>query len=398
MDGAQQGPLTDDPGTAGLGKVNAPLSQNSTDIGSKPPPGKARITTRRRIGIGVALAVAGGMAFQILPGFFNPMGFGPGIATGNGRIEAVQIDVAAKNAGRITEILVDEGEFVMAGQVLAIMDTQVLQAQLSEAEANLRHALIGIETAQAQVRQREAEKNAAAAVMAQRRIERDAAVKRYARTEELARKGNASSQLLDDDNTRLQASKAGLSASEANLAASDAAIGAARAQVVGAEANVAAARATIQRIEAEIEDSSLKSPRDGRVQYRIAEPGEVVAGGGKVLSLVDLGDVYMTFFLPTEAAGRVALGSDVRLILDAAPHYVIPAKASFVSDVAQFTPKSVETAEERLKLTFRIKARIDRALLQKYIHQVKTGLPGVAYVKLDPAQEWPDALRVQLPQ
>jgi HlyD family secretion protein len=118
----------------------------------------------------------------------------------------------------------------------------------------------------------------------------------------------------------------------------------------------------------------------------------VVGGGGRVLSLVDLGDVSMTFFLPTAEAGRVAIGTEVRLVLDAAPQYVIPARATFVADVAQFTPKTVETEEERQKLMFRIKAKIAPELLRKYIQQVKTGLPGVAYIRLDPKPEWPAAL------
>src|SRR3546814_3115012 len=83
---------------------------------------------------------------------------------------------------------------------------------------------------------------------------------------------------------------------------------------------------TIQRIQADIDDSVLKSPRDGRVQYRVAQPGEVLSPGGVVLNMVDLTDVYMTFFLPTEQAGRVALGAEARLVLDAAPQYVIPAE------------------------------------------------------------------------
>jgi HlyD family secretion protein len=106
----------------------------------------------------------------------------------------------------------------------------------------------------------------------------------------------------------------------------------------------------------------------------------------------------MTFFLPTAAAGKVALGSDIRLVLDALPNYVIPAKASFVASVAQFTPKTVETESERLKLMFRVRARIDPALLKQHLDQVKTGLPGKAYVKLDPAAEWPAELAVKLPE
>ena len=90
-------------------------------------------------------------------------------------------------------------------------------------------------------------------------------------------------------------------------------------------------------------------------------------------------------------------GAEVRLVLDAVPQFVIPAKVTYVSDVAQFTPKTVETAQERQKLTFRIKAHIDRGLLEKYVRDVKTGLPGVAYVQLDPQTAWPANLEVKLP-
>jgi HlyD family secretion protein len=114
--------------------------------------------------------------------------------------------------------------------------------------------------------------------------------------------------------------------------------------------------------------------------------------------MVDLSDVYMTFFLPTEAANKVALGSDIRLVFDAIPNYVIPAKASFVASVAQFTPKTVETESERLKLMFRVRARLDPEFLKQHLEQVKTGVPGMAYVKIDPAAEWPAKLAVKLPQ
>ena len=165
-----------------------------------------------------------------------------------------------------------------------------------------------------------------------------------------------------------------------------------------AQAQIEAIKATVVRLQADIDDSELKAPRDVRVQYRIAEPGEVLAAGGRALNTVDLSDVYMTFFLPTAAAGKVALGSDIRLVLDALPNYVIPAKASFVASVAQFTPKTVETESERLKLMFRVRARIDPALLKQHLDQVKTGLPGKAYIKLDPAAEWPAELAVKLPE
>ncbi|MFH2081166.1 MAG: HlyD family efflux transporter periplasmic adaptor subunit, partial [Pseudomonadota bacterium] len=171
-----------------------------------------------------------------------------------------------------------------------------------------------------------------------------------------------------------------------------------RSQVAGAQSSAAAAQASIERIQVDIDDTALKAPRDGRVQYIVARPGEVVGAGGRILNLVDLADVYMTFFLPTAVAGRVALGTEVRIVLDAAPQYVIPASVSFVADVAQFTPKTVETAVEREKLMFRVKARIDPDLLRKHILQVKTGLPGMAYVRLDRAMPWPERLALKLPQ
>ena len=137
---------------------------------------------------------------------------------------------------------------------------------------------------------------------------------------------------------------------------------------------------------------------DGRVQVRVAQPGEVLGAGGRVLNLIDLSDVYITFFLPGTVAGRVALGSEVRIILDAAPEYVIPATVSFVASAAQFTPKTVETASERQKLMFRVRAQISQELLREHLNQVKTGLPGVAWIKLDANAEWPQNLSVRVPE
>ncbi|MDR3538758.1 MAG: HlyD family efflux transporter periplasmic adaptor subunit [Acetobacteraceae bacterium] len=343
------------------------------------------------------VAVAGVGAYSAWQ-LVAPRGLPAGLASGNGRIEAVEIDIATKAAGRVTEVLADEGDFVSAGQVLATMDTAVLEAQRREAEAQLQQARISIDTAKSQVTQREAEKTAAEALVAQREAELDSAQRHLARSQELAPRGAAPIQRLDDDRATFQGARAAVAAANAQVAAADAALNTAHSEVVRTQSTVEAAHATIQRIQADIDDSTLRSPRDGRVQYRVAQPGEVLSAGGRVLNMVDLADVYMTFFLPTEAAGRVALGTEIRLVLDAAPQYVIPAQASFVADVAQFTPKTVETAEERQKLMFRVKARISPDLLKQYIRDVKTGLPGMAYVRTDPRVDWPANLQVRLPK
>lgn len=322
----------------------------------------------------------------------------PGIASGNGRIEATEIDISTKSPGRIRDILVAEGDLVKAGQVLARMDTDQMEAQRRQAEAQLRRASVSVETAKSIVTQREAERTAAVAVIAQREAQLDALVRRLVRAETLIKTSAVSQQVLDDDRANEQGARAAVAAAQAQLAATEAAINAAKAQVIDASAAVDAAQAAIESITVEINDSTLKSPRDGRVQYRVAQPGEVIAAGGRVLNLIDLGDVYMTFFLPTAQAGQVAIGADVRLVLDALPNYVIPAKATFVADVAQFTPKTVETEEERQKLMFRIKAHIPQELLRKYVQRVKTGLPGMAYVRLDQNAQWPKSLQGTLVQ
>ena len=311
----------------------------------------------------VAAAAAGGYAWFALRAGSDT----PGLTSGNGRIEATEIDVATKLPGRVADVLVSEGDLVQAGQLLARMEVDSLLAQRDEARARQQQAVQGVAGAEAQVVLRESDHLAVLALVDQRDSELDAARRRLARSETLALEGASSVQELDDDRARARSAEAAL-----------------------------AATATIARIETELADADLKAPRAGRVQYRIAQSGEVLAGGGKVLNMVDLSDVYMTFFLPETVAGRVALGTEVRIVLDAAPQFVIPARVSFVASTAQFTPKTVETASERQKLMFRVRAQIDRELLLKHVQQVKTGLPGVAWVKVDAQAVWPAKLTTTL--
>lgn len=346
---------------------------------------------RNGILIALALALAAGGGYYVWQSL-KASELADGIASGNGRIEAVEVDVATKLAGRVSEIFVDEGDFVKRGDKIAQMDVRQLETQLRQAQAEARRADIGMETAKALVAQRNAEKRAAEAALAQRKIQADSAERQRVRAEQLAGSSTISQQQLEDARSAAEGARAAVAAAEAQSASADAGISAANAQVIDAEAAGDVAKAAIESIQTQIDDSTLTAPRDGRVQFRVAQPGEVLAGGGKVVNLVDLGDVYMNFFLPTDQAGRLAIGAEVRLKLDALPTRLIPATVSYVANVAQFTPKSVETAIEREKLMFRVKAKISPELLQKYIQLVKTGLPGVAYVRIDPKAEWPAAL------
>ncbi|MAK56707.1 MAG: glycoside hydrolase family 43 [Pusillimonas sp.] len=319
-----------------------------------------------------------------------------GIASGNGRTEATEIDVATKMPGRLAEVLVEEGEFVKPGQILARMDTATLDADLDQARARLRQSQNALETARAVVALRESELQAAQAFVVQREAELNAARKRFDRSQSLVGQNAISRQQFDDDYAAVESQKAALASAKAQVLSAHAAIRAAKSQVIEAQSASEAAGAMIQKIQADKDDAQLTADRMARVQYRVAEAGEVLGAGGKVVSLIDLTKVYMTFFLPTNQAGKVAMGDEVRVVFDAAPGYVIPARISFVASVAQFTPKTVETQNEREKLMFRVRAQIDPDLLLKHIEQVKTGLPGVAYVKIDDDIGWPTHLEVNV--
>ncbi|WP_436915969.1 HlyD family secretion protein [Acinetobacter gandensis] len=314
------------------------------------------------------------------------------LVSGNGRIEATEINVSSKLSGQLEEILVKEGDFVEPGQILARVKISALEAQLRELEAQQRQAQDAIATAEAQVAMRMSEKAAAVAMVQQRETELMAAKNRLGRTEVLAKEGASSKQQLDDERAAAQQAVAVLSAAKAQVQSAEGAIVASKSQVSAAHSQVDAIKASVERIKFDMDDAQLRAPLKARVQFRVAQPGELVAAGGRVLNLIDLSDVYMTFFLPETVAGHIAIGTEVRIVLDAAKNVVIPAKVSFVADTAQFTPKSVETESERQKLMFRVKAKIDPTLLNNNIEQVKTGLPGVAYIKIDDQAVWPTFL------
>lgn len=292
-----------------------------------------------------------------------------GITETNGRIEAEQVQIAAKTPGRVMEVLADEGDFVKAGAVLARMDTRDTKAQLLQAQAQLLAA--------------QRSKEEAIAAVAQRDAQRILYRRQYGRIARLNKSGYASNDQLDQ--------------ARAQRDAGDAAYEAAVASVNQAAAAIEAARATVQQIETVLEDAVLVAPRSGRVQYKLIQPGEIVGAGTAILTILDVTDVYMTVFLPAKVAGGVKIGDEARLVLDPVPQYVIPAHVSFVATDAQFTPKSIETADEREKLMFRLKLSIDKDLLSRYEKVVKTGVRGMAYVRYKPGVDWPATLAVKLP-
>ena len=179
----------------------------------------------------------------------------------------------------------------------------------------------------------------------------------------------------------------------ASLAARVCAAGAANSP----RAAVAQAKAAVKSASSANDDMNIRAPISGRVEYKIAEVGNVVASGSKVVSLLDPNDVSMNIFLPTGSISRLKVNDDARIRLDGIDA-VFPAKIQFIATDAQFTPKAVETIDERAKLMFKVKLRIPRETAAKYNRLLKGGMTGNGFVKTDGKAAWPSELAVKLPQ
>jgi len=308
------------------------------------------------------IGAAGGGAYWWM---HRQPGLPPGFAVGNGRLEADEIDIATKFAGRIAEVHADEGDLVKAGQVVARMDTKDLEANLKKAQAQAQQAQRALEEARAMVEQQKS-----MVTLARQQLDR---------TQALVPKGYATREEFDQRQQQMNAATALLNAANARVAEFEHALSAAQHEV--------------DRDQVDIADNTLVVPRDGRIQYRLANVGEVLAAGGKVFTMLDTNYVYMDVFLPTADAGRVLAGADARIVLDALSNAPIPARVTFVAPQAQFTPKAVETRSERDKLMFRVRIRVDREQLQRHPADVRAGMPGVAYVRFDEQAHWPTALQ-----
>ena len=358
-------PLIMSPSWAQTALVAAPSRLPAPGPPPTPVYGRWRWRAWALLGLAI-LGVGAGVAYWQ---HMRQIGLPIGIVSGNGRIEADEIDTDTKFAGRIAEMLADEGDMVKGGQVLARTDTQDLEAQLRKSEAQVEQAQRSLDEAHSNVDLQKTQ-----LTLAQQEFDRTSA---------LVTRGFATFELLDQRRQALNGAIAALKG------ASD--------RVGEAERALDAATHDVELYSVNIADNTLVAPRDGRIQYRTANIGEVLPAGGRVFTMLDILYVYMDIYLPTADAGKVKIGADARIVLDARPDLAIPAKVAFIATQAQFTPKTVETKDERDKLMFRFRVKIDPDRLRVRGPAVRSGLPGVAYVKQDPAVAWPPALQGSVP-
>jgi len=287
------------------------------------------------------------------------------VVRSNGRIEMTRTDIAVKYPGRLVSLLVHEGDVVQAGQVIAQQDDADALAQLEGARAARERAQGGLERAQGE--------------QAAHRSQADLARLDWTQTAGLHDRA-----LVSD--VELRQRRLALSGASESVSAAGGAVGEARGAIAQADAQ-------IRQVSNVLNDLRIRAPGPGRVEYRIVEPGTMMAPGGRLVSVVNPEDVTLTIFLPAAAASRIRLGDEARIVPQGFAT-ALPARVSFVASDAQFTPKFVETANERDTLSYRVKLQIPADVARRYAGQLKAGMTADGYVRTEQGHAWPDLTKL----
>lgn len=391
------------------------------------------MTARRRLirilALLVVLGLGGLAAWRFV---LAPSDLPPGVIGVSGRIEGDDAAVAAKTAGRIRQITVREGDRVEAGQVLAVLDDEQIRAREQQAAATVRQAearvklsghqiavlseqllqsQLGMDQskvdAQGRVSEAEGKLAAAEAQLAQAqaaytmaRWDREAMARLFQRqliAEQDAQRAlhneEAQAAVVAASRRQVEAAQGSLTAAKAYLvnpairasqgAAVQGQILQARADIAAAEAEAERARAALEEARANRRDMKVIAPFAGTVATRTAEPGEVVVAGTPIVTLVNLGEVYLRAFVPEGQIGRVRLGQPARVYLDSDPRTPIDAQVMRVDPQASFTPENTYFREDRVKQVVGVKLRLRGA-----VGFAKPGMPADGEILVE-GEAWP---------
>jgi HlyD family secretion protein len=278
---------------------------------------------------------------------------GPILASGH--VEATEVVLSTKVAGIVEARLVDEGDVVKAGQEVARIDTtdirlalDAARADRAQADADLRLRVAG---------SREEDIKEARAQVARAEADLDGAQKDLARMEGLLAAGSGTTKARDDARTRRDVAAASLDAARERLRRLEA--GSRKEEIDAARARLQAADARIAQLEQQLKDSVITSPVGGVVTEKLTEAGELAARGTGLVVVTDLADAWLNVYVGEPDLGRIRLGQEAEVRTD--DGQVRKGRVSFVSSRAEFTPKNVQTRDERVKLVYRIKVALENA-------------------------------------
>lgn len=355
-----------------------------------------------------------------------------GVLLVNGRIEGIEVAIGTKLPGRIAKMHVQEGQEVRANTLLVELESHDVEAALEQARANVRQAKHNYGSSNEQVIRAEAQlkkartgldlvrkqtdlmiQQARSAVLeAEAAVEQASALESRAQTDfdhsQQLRKEKAATDLeyafatdalkaqkaavrmvrhkLDQARHNLamaEAKTSEISMQENDIVVMESTVRQAKAAVQIAKAQLDAAEASARILELQLKDTKIYAPCDGVVVTRVMEPGEIVTAGATVLVVVDFDKLYLKGYLPNTEISRVKLNDPARLFLDAFPDKSFDARVTKVNSQAEFTPKNVDTPQQRVKLVFGVELRVDNA-----DRIFKPGMPADAVIRTDPAVPW----------
>ena len=352
--------------------------------------------------IGIAVAAIGGGLFYY---FAESRKLPEGLIPANGRIEGDRIVAAAKYPGRVSKMFAKEGDSVKSGDVVAQLEDESFQAkleqarqahqgadaQLKAAQANLEIAQkevpMGVSVADASVSQAQAMWVKANAVEVQAKLD-------AARNKDLFERGVIERHRYEQAELAWQVAQSDVKAAleavnRAKQGLSQAGLGndkvkAKQQDVDALRAQRDRAAAAVTEAESVLADLVIKSPGNGVVLTRLREPGEVVMPGGAVLEIVDLDHLYLKVYVPESKIGQLRLGLPVRIYTDAQPDQFYDATVSYISSRAEFTPKEVQTTDERVKLVYAVKL----VIAKNPEHRLTPGIPADAVIRWKESVAW----------
>ena len=304
----------------------------------------------------LVLAIVAGIGFVVK----RQLGKGEtadGALTLYGNVDIRQVALGFRASGRIDTMAFEEGDAVKAGQLLASLDKGPLQDSLALFEAQVTVAEASV--AKLEAGSRPSEIAQAMAAVEERQTALTNAQQMLDRQRELATTGAVSKQALDDAqaqhyaaSARLQSAKEALALAQEGPRAEDIAI---------ARAELGAARARVAQAQRQLDDAELKAPADGIILTRVQEPGAIVATGATVYSLSLAAPVWVRSYVSEPDLGRLHPGMNVDVFTDSRPDTPYVGQIGFISPVAEFTPKSVETEELRTDLVYRLRVIIKKS-------------------------------------
>ena len=289
----------------------------------------------------------------------------------SGSIEADEVRVASTVGGQVAEVLVSEGEAVDAGQVLMRFDTTDIELQADQARAAVRLAEAQLALAHAGARPEDIA--AAREMVKQAEAAESMATADLERVGELETEGAVTGKQADDARTGHTVAVSRTRAAKQQY--SKALRGARPEELEMAEAGVAQAESLLAMAEKKLGDCEVVAPLSGTVIHRLVEPGEVAGPGASLFVIQDLATVRLTVFVPETEIGAVRLGDPAQVFIDSHPGQPFPGKVSRIRDQAEFTPKNVQTKDERVKLVFGVEVELPNP--DGYL---KPGLPADAVI------------------